>query len=156
MKNILFISLIALTVFVKAQDSAYCYNSGLSASRTTETEVAVADNKQQARPLILMPYIMNEKEVIGFLKGKKNSSLEKLLTKIKLSKKLRFVGLAAIPTGIISALSIADSNKNHTSQSVGLSLAAFGAVSLTTGFYFDHERKKNYKKALAKYNQLFN
>ena len=155
MKNILFLSLIAFTACIKAQDSAYCYNSGLSVSRTTETEVVVADNKR-VHPLILMPYIMNEKEVVAFLKEKENSSLEKLLTKIKLSKNLRLISLAAIPTGIISVLSISDANKNHTSQNVGLGLAALGVVSLSTGVYFDHQRKTNYKKAIAKYNQLYN
>lgn len=147
--------LIAFSAFTKAQDSAYCYNSGLVLSKTTEIEVVYEDNKL-ARPLILMPYIMNEKEVVAFLKEKNNSYLEKFLTKIKLSKNLRLISLAAIPSGIMSVLSLSDATKNHASQNIGLGLAAFGAVSLSTGVYFDHQRKENYKKAIAKYNQLYN
>lgn len=153
MKNVLFMSLFSLSVFIKAQDSAYCYNSGITTSKTEET--TTVENKQ-AHPLILMSYVMDQKEVIGFLKEKKNSSLDKLLAKIKLSKNLRLIGFAAVPAGIIGVLNISDANKDHSSQNVGLGFIGLSAVSLSSGFYFDRERKKNYKKAIAKYNQLYN
>jgi len=155
MKNILFVSLIVLSAFIKAQDSAYCYNSGLVANPSDDPSLPVENNKQ-THSLILMPYVMNQKEVLGFLKEKKNSSLEKLLTKVKVSKNLRLVGFAAIPASIIGALSISDANKNHSSQNAGFGLIGLGAVSLGSSFYFDHQRKENYKKAIAKYNQLYN
>ena len=155
MKSLVFVSLLIVSAFTKAQEGSCFYNGGLAASQTEGVSVVSCGQKQPS-PLILMPYVMNEKEVMGILKEKKNPLVEKILTKVKLSKKMRLIGFAAIPTGIIGALSIVEANKNHTSQNAGLGLVALGTVSLGSSFYFNHERKKNYKKAIAKYNQLYN
>ena len=153
MKNILFISLFAFSVFIKGQDSAYCYNSGNIALPSENLSIPFSANKQ-FHSLILMAYVMDQKEVMGFLNEKNNSVLKKLITKVKLAKNLRFVSLAAIPAGIIGAVSIA--NENYSSQNLGFGLIGLSAVSISSGIYFNYERKKNYKKAIAKYNQLYN
>ena len=154
MKNILFISLVLFASLIKGQDSAYCYNSGLAVIPAEDASFPVIKNQHQS--LILMSNVMRQKEVLGFLQGKNNSSLEKLLAKIKLSKNLRFVGFAAFPAGIMGAITISNANKNHSSKGAGIGLISLSAVSLSSGFYFNRQRKENYKKAIAKYNQLYN
>lgn len=154
MKSAFFISILGFSFFTNAQDSSCCYNSGLPSSITEVTATSI-ENKP-FYPLILMPYVMGKKEIVSLLKEKKNSSLEKLLTKSKAANRLRLVGFAAIPAGIMGSLSIVEANKKNTSQNGGLGLLALGAVSLSSSIYFNHETKKNYKKAIAKYNQVYN
>ena len=154
MKKTLFIPLLVLAAFTKAQDSSFCYIGGIAASKTVPAFGSSAEQKNLSS-LILMPYVMNEKEVMKLLKEKKSSSVQKLLRKIKFSKNMSLIGFAAIPAGIIGTLSVVEASKSHAPQSLGLGFIALGAVSLSSGFYFNHERKMNYKKAIATYNQIY-
>lgn len=155
MKSLIVVSLLVMSAFTKAQDSSCCYNSGLATSQTEEISLMLSEQKQLS-PIILMPYVMGEKEVLGFLMGKKNASVDKLLTKAKLFKKMRLISFAAIPTGVIGTLSLVEANKNQTSQNLGLGFVSLTAGFIGSSFYFNHERKKNYKKAIAEYNHLYN
>lgn len=155
MKTLLYILMLTTCFTTIAQDSSYCYNSGLASSGIEGPVPSNTDIKQSAS-LILMPNVMSEKEVMIVLKEKKNASINKLLTKLKLTGNLQPIGFAAIPAGIIGALNLADVNKTQRQQSVGLGLIALGTVCLSSSIYFNIERKKNYKKAIQIYNQLYN
>jgi hypothetical protein len=163
MKKILFIPLFFAAIFSHAQGNAACYNSGAITSSTEETvEVAARDTLQAS--LVLMPYVMNEKEVMLILKEKKNPSINRLLRTLKLSNDLKPIGFIAIPAGILGALSFvnintSDKNTNDihaANQNLGLGFFALGTVCLSSGIYFNITQKKNYKKAIQKYNQLYN
>lgn len=157
MKNLLLIPVLFTAIVTKAQD---CYNGGIvSAPIETMMETPTVNFKPQA-PLILMPHVMNEKEVTLVIKEKNNSDLNRLLKKVKLAKTFQNIGFAAIPEaliggGLISVAAI--SNKGTMEQrSVGVGLVALSAACLSSSLCFKLVRTKNYKKAIARYNQLYN
>ncbi len=158
MKNILFFSFVFLVAFSKAQDSAYCYNSGKTSLQVSEETEAPPNIKQQ-NSLILMP-VMNQKEVLLILKEKNNSEINKLVKNFKLSKMFKGVGFSAIPEALFGAGLIgasATSNTGNVQQrSIGIGLVALSALCLSSSLCFKMVRTKNYKKAIAKYNQLYN
>ena len=160
MKNYLTLLLLLSFTITKAQDSAYCYNNGLTSSHSEkiiETETAAAPRENA---LILMPYVMKEKDVLLIIKEKNNSELNRLLKKIKLAKTFQNIGFAAIPEALIGGGligAVATSSKGSVEQkSVGLGLVLLSGVCLTSSLCFKFVHKKNYKKAIAKYNQLYN
>jgi hypothetical protein len=160
MKKNLFICVLFFTLCGTAQDSLYCYNSGNRAGQNnalTETEVSAFTIEN---PLILMPFVMKEKEVKIILNEKNNSEINQLLKKVKLAKTFENIGFAAIPEaliggGLIGAASFSKKG-NVTQKSIGLGLLALSGVCLSSSFCFKIMRTKNYKKAIAKYNQLYN
>ena len=156
MKNILFLFLVLTSAITNAQD---CYNSGV-VSVTTETITEAAVSNTQQNSLILMPYVMSEKEVTLIIKEKNNSDLDRLLRKVKLAKTFQNIGFAAIPEAVIGGGLIgaaAASNKGNAEQkSIGIGLVALSAVCLSSSLCFKFVKTKNYKKAIAKYNQLYN
>ncbi len=160
MKNILLLFALFFAFRSVAQDSSYCYNSGIIITpdeRLVETEEVVP---AQESSLILMPYVMKEKEVLLIIKEKNNSELNRLFKKVKLAKTFQNVGFAAIPEALIGAGLIgaaAASNKGNVQQkSIGVGLMVLSGVCLTSSLCFKFIRTKNYKKAIAKYNQLYN
>ena len=159
MKICLFFFSLIISVFAKAQDIAECYNNGVSAvASETISENEVLGTAQNS--LILMPNVMKEKEVLLIIKEKNNSGLNRLLKKIKLSKTFQSIGFAAIPEALIGGGLIgfgAVSDKGSLEQkSVGVGLLALSAVCLSSSLCFKIHRTKNYKKAIRKYNQLYN
>ncbi|MBP7809393.1 MAG: hypothetical protein KA163_08875 [Bacteroidia bacterium] len=160
MKKILFLFVLFFAFRSVAQDSSYCYNSGTIITpdeRLAETEEVIPT---QESSLILMPYVMKEKEVLLIIKEKNNSELNRLFKKVKLAKTFQNVGFAAIPEALIGAGLIgaaATSNKGSVQQkSIGVGLMVLSGVCLTSSLCFKFIRTKNYKKAIAKYNQLYN
>lgn len=160
MKNILLLSILFFSLRSTAQDSSYCYNSGvtnLQSERFEETEEVVP---VQESSLILMPFVMKEKEVLLIIKEKNNSELNRLFKKVKLAKTFQNIGFAAIPEALIGGGFIsaaATSNQGGIQQkSIGIGLMVLSGVCLTSSLCFKFIRTKNYKKAIAKYNQLYN
>ncbi|MBK7668124.1 MAG: hypothetical protein IPJ32_12770 [Sphingobacteriaceae bacterium] len=160
MKQIFLLSVLIFAFRSVAQDSSFCYNSGIVISyteRLTETEEVVPD---QEHTLILMPYVMKEKEVLLFIKEKNNSELNRLFKKVKLAKTFQNIGFTAIPEALIGGGLIgaaATSNQGSVEQkSIGIGLIALSGVCLTSSLCFKFIRTKNYKKAIAKYNLLYN
>jgi uncharacterized integral membrane protein len=94
------------------------------------------------------------------LKEKNNSEINRLLKKVKLSKNFQNIGFAAIPEaliggGLIGLASV--SNKGNIEQkSIGVGLVALSGICLSSSLCFKIVSTKNYKKAIAKYNQLYN
>lgn len=159
MKIYLFFFSIAVSVFAKAQDIAECYNNGIShAASETVSENEVLGASQNS--LILMPNVMKEKEVLLIIKEKNNSELNRLLKKVKLSKTFQNIGFAAIPEALIGGgligTAVASSKGSLEQKTVGVGLLALGAVCLSSSLCFKIQRTKNYKKAIQKYNQLYN
>lgn len=107
-----------------------------------------------------MPYVMNEKEITLVIKEKNNSELNRLLKKVKLARTFQNIGFAAIPEALVGGgliAAAAGSNKGNMEQrSVGVGLVALSAVCLSSSLCFKFVKTKNYKKAIAKYNQLYN
>jgi len=107
---------------------------------------------------------MKEKEIRLMLKEQNNSEIDKLVSKSRLFKNFRPVGLAAIPAGILSAVLLSPHNQkmndgvtaNHLVKTTGLGLLALGTVCLSSSLYFDLACKKNFKKAILKYNTMNN
>lgn len=158
MKNILFISLLFIAAFTKAQDSSYCYNSRkTSVGFSAETEATTSIKQQNS--LILMP-VMNEKEVLMILKEKDNSEINKLIKNFKLSKTFKNIGFSAIPEALLGAGLIGTASASNTGgvhqKSIGIGLVALSAVCLSSGLYFKIVQSKNYKKAIKRYNELNN
>lgn len=150
---------LGINMAVKAQASAECYNSGISTMASeTESEKLVSVTAQNS--LILMPYVMKEPEVLLIIKEKNNSELNRLLKKVKLSKTFQNIGFAAIPEALVGGGLIgvaAASNKGNLEQkAAGVGLLALGAVCLSSSLFFKIKHTKNYKKAIKKYNQLYN
>jgi hypothetical protein len=118
----------------------------------------------QEGSVIIMPKIMKKKEVRLIIKEKNNSELDKLITKSKLFKNFQPLGFAAIPAGFLGAVSLSgnkpkDGERNSSGavkHTVGISLLAISAICLTSSVYFNIQSAKNYKKAIQKYNQLYN
>lgn len=162
MKNFFFTLLFLTPALINAQDSNYCYNSGLittSADESAETKSFSSFSQQNS--LILMPGVMNEKDVVLILKEKGNNEINKLLKKIKLSKTFKNIGFAAIPeallgAGFIGSVSVQGNTNTKPQKVVGAGLIAISAVCLSSGLYFNMAQKKNYKKAIQKYNQMYN
>ena len=158
MKNILFLSFVFLAAFSEAQDSSYCYNSGITSIEISE-EIEPSAFIKQENALILMP-VMNEKEVLLILKEKDNSEINKLVKNFKLSKTFKNIGFSAIPEALLGAgiIGAASASNSGTVQQrgIGIGLLALSAVSLSSSLCFKIVRTKNYKKAIAKYNQLYN
>ena len=159
MKVCLFVFSLATGVFAKAQDVAECYNSGISVAASeavSENEVLGAAQNS----LILMPNVMKEKEVLLIIREKNNSELNRLLKKIKLSKTFQNIGFAAIPEALIGGgligAAATTNNGNAEQKSIGVGLLALSAVCLSSSLCFKIQRTKNYKKAIQKYNQLYN
>jgi hypothetical protein len=119
---------------------------------------------QENPSVILMPKIMTKKEVRLIIQEKKNSELEKLVTRSKLFKNFQPVGFAAIPAGFLGAISLTGNaatdgrkfSSGNIKQTTGVTLLALGAICLTSSVYFNIQSAKNYKKAIQKYNQLYN
>lgn len=160
MKTILLLAVLAFTLRSVAQDSSYCYNSGVAitqAERFAETEEFVSAKESS---LILMPVVMKEKEVMLIIKEKNNSELNRLFKRVKLAKTFQNIGFAAIPEALIGGGLIgaaATSNQGSVQQkSIGVGLMVLSGVCLTSSLCFKFVRTKNYKKAIAKYNQLYN
>jgi hypothetical protein len=160
MKHVFLLPVLIFALYSNAQDSSYCYNSGVSAEqgeRFEETEDVVS---VQETSLILMPYVMKEKEVLLIIKEKNNSELNHLFKKVKLAKTFQNIGFAAIPEALIGGGLIgaaATSSQGTVEQkSIGIGLMVLSGVSLTSSLCFKFIRTKNYKKAIAKYNQLYN
>ena len=114
--------------------------------------------------VIIIPKIMKEKEIRLIMKEKNNSEIDKLVAKSKLFKNFRAVGFAAIPAGLLSGVLLFSQNQrnndgvpgNNITKVTGISLLALGTVCLSSSVYFDLAYKKNYKKAIQKYNALYN
>lgn len=157
MKTIFSLIFLALAFIIKAQE---CYNGGATIEQYENTVVNERITPAQENSLILMPYVMNEREVMLVLKEKNNSEINRLLKKVKLAKTFQNIGFAAIPEALIGGGFIgatAASNKGSAEQkSIGLGLIALSGVCLTSSFCFKMVRTKNYKKAITKYNQLYN
>jgi hypothetical protein len=162
MKNSLIIAVLFLSVLTKAQDNPYCYNGGNITSPSETANETVLPALEQKSSLILMPYVMNEKQVVGMLKEKNNSSINSLLRKVKLSKDFETLSIAAVPEtllgasflGIVSATG--NGNQSGQQKQIAVGLLAASAICLTSSLCFKVIHKKNYKKAIAKYNQLYN
>lgn len=157
MQIILSFIFLALSFIVKAQD---CYNGGVVATTNEIIIEAETIKPAQENSLILMPYVMNEREVKLVLQGKNNSEINRLLKKVKLAKTFQNIGFAAIPEALIGGGFIGAamaSNKGTAEQKrIGIGLVALSGVCLTSSLCFKIVRTKNYKKAIAKYNQLYN
>ncbi len=157
MKTILFIPLFFFAFISKAQDSSYCYNGGKISFEASE-KIESAFIKQE-NSLILMP-VMNEKEVLMILKEKDDSEINKLVKNFKLSKTFKNIGFSAIPEALLGGGLIgaaAASNKGNIQQrSIGIGLVALSAVCLSSSLCFKFVKNKNYKKAIQRYNQLYN
>lgn len=160
MKNILIIAFTLFAAFIKAQDSTFCYNSGnLSSFAEDEAPLVIADKKQNAS-LILMPGIMNKKEIILVLKEKEDVSINKFLKKVRLSRNFKGIGFSAIPeallgAGFVGAASVNNRN-SHTQKIIGFGLIAASAVCLSSSLCLKVVHTKNYKRAIARYNELYN
>jgi hypothetical protein len=119
---------------------------------------------QENNSVILMPKIMKKKEIRLIIQEKKNSELDKLITRSRLFKNFQPVGFAAIPAGFLGAISLAGnqasdagrSSSVNIKQTTGITLLAFGAMCLTSSVYFTIQSNKHHKKAIQKYNQLYN
>ncbi len=157
MKPIFSILFLMLSLLTKAQD---CYNSGIAAIQSENTTPAETIKSVKEKSLILMPYVMKEKEIKLILKEKNNSEINRLLKKVKLAKTFQNIGFAAIPEALIGGGLIgaaATSNKGNIEQrTVGIGLIALSGICLSSSLCFKLVRTKNYKKAIAKYNQLYN
>jgi hypothetical protein len=162
MKKILLMIPFLFPVFAGAQNEGVCYNSGMSASKNLSIETNVYRNQLSDTSLILMPYVMNEKSVITMMKQKNNSSINKFLRRIKLSRDFETISIAAIPETLLGAtfLGIASSTGDNTQsgrqKQIAVGLLAASGVCLTSSLCFKIIHKKNYKKAIRKYNQLYN
>lgn len=159
MKVYLFLLSLAINIITKAQDSAECYNGGISvAASGAYCESMISETSQNS--LILMPKAMKEKDILLIIKEKDNSELNRLLKKIKLSKTFQNIGFAAIPEaliggGLIGAATVSN-NGSLEQKSIGVGFLALSAVCLSSSLCFKIQRTKNYKKAIQKYNQLYN
>lgn len=157
MKTILSFFFLAMSFTITAQD---CYNSGTAITQSEDVTSVESVKPTAENTLILMPYVMREKEVVLILKEKNDSEINRFLKKVKLSKTFQNIGFAAIPEALIGGGLIgaaAASNKGNTGQkSIGIGLVALSAVCLSSSLCFKMVRTKNYKKAIAKYNQLYN
>lgn len=111
-----------------------------------------------------MPRIMDTEEVTLIIKEKNNPGLNSLLAKSKLFKGLRPIGFAAIPAGFLGAICLTSNKPSDgrsqeaafLKQNAGASFLAIAAACFSSGVYFTIQSKKNYKKAVQKYNQLYN
>lgn len=153
-------ALLFASAFFRAQDSALCYNrGGVSSFAASEAALALADNKQ-AGTLILMPGIMNQKEVVLILKEKEDISINKFLKRVRLSRSFKGIGFSAIPEALLGAgfMGVASENNgdSQTQKIIGIGLIAASAVCLTSSLCLKIVHTKNYKKAIARYNQLYN
>lgn len=160
MKHFILLLFLIFALQSTAQDSSYCYNSGIAnvqSERSAETEEVVPANEKS---LILMPYVMKEKDVLLIIKEKNNSELNSLFKNVRLAKTFQNIGFAAIPEALIGGGLIgaaASSGQGNVEQkSIGIGLIALSGVCLTSSLCFKFIRTKNYKKAIAKYNQLYN
>lgn len=160
MKNILLLSILLFSLRSVAQDSSYCFNGGVTTVQSEGFEVTEEVVPVKEASLILMPFVMKEKEVLLIIKEKNNSELNRLFKKVKLAKTFQNIGFAAIPEALIGGGLIgaaATSQKGSIEQkSIGIGLMALSGVCLTSSLCFKFIRTKNYKKAIAKYNQLYN
>lgn len=157
MKTVFLFSLIVLSLVTKAQD---CYNSGTTSFQNEEVVCGEIVSPLKENSLILMPYVMKEKEVRLIMKEKNNSEINRLLKKVKLAKTFQNIGFAAIPEALIGGGLIgaaAASNSGSVEQkSLGIGLVALSGVCLSSSLCLKLYSKKSYKKAIAKYNQLYN
>lgn len=157
MKTIFTFFFLLQCLIINAQD---CYNSGIvvAQSENITSDETITSTKESS--LIIMPYVMKEKEIKIILEEKNNSEINHLLKKVKLAKTFQNIGFAAIPEalfggGLIGAA--AASNSGSVQQkSIGIGLVALSGVCLSSSLCFKMVRTKNYKKAIAKYNQLYN
>jgi hypothetical protein len=156
-KTVLSLFFLTLSFITKAQD---CYNSGITITPYEDITLNETIKPTRENLLILMPYVMNEREVTLVLKEKNNSEINRLLKKIKLAKTFQNIGFAAIPEALVGGGLIGAamaSNKGAVDQkSIGIGLVALSGVCLSSSLFFKIIRTKNYKKAIAKYNQLYN
>lgn len=119
---------------------------------------------QESSSVILMPKIMKKKEIRPIIQEKHNSELDKLVIKSKLFKNFQPVGFAALPAGFLGAISLSGNQTGDgrsissatIKQAAGITLLALGAMCLTSSVYFTIQSHKNHKKAIQKYNQLYN
>ena len=157
MKTTLSLFFIFLFFHVKAQD---CFNSGMASVQNENPATGETSIPVKEKSLILMPYVMKEREIKLVLKEKNNSEINRLLKKVKLAKTFQNIGFAAIPEaliggGLIGAAAV--SNQGSVEQrSLGFGLVALSGVCLSSSLCFRFVRIKNYKKAIQKYNQLYN
>lgn len=158
MRAFIVIFFILLSGLITAQDNTYY--SQESAGVSFKEGPAGGETIIENNSLILMPYIMKEQEVLLIIKEKNNSELNRLLKKVKLAKTFQGIGFAAIPEallggGLIGAAAVA--NKGSFKQKgIGVGLLALSAICLSSSLCFKIQRTKNYKKAIQKYNQLYN
>lgn len=157
MKKLLILSALLVATFTKAQD---CFNGGIvSIPSETIVEAIPASDISQQNSIILMPYVMKEKEVMLVMKEKNNSEINGLLKKVKLARTFQNIGFAAIPEALVGGGLIAaavSTGGNIQQKGVGIGLVALSTVCLSSSLCFRFVRNKNYKKAIAKYNQLYN
>lgn len=159
MKTCLFLFSLVIIVSAKAQGSAECYNGGVSTA-VSETYSENANPETTKSSLILMPKMMKEEDVLLIIKEKNNSELNRLLKKVKLSKTFQNIGFTAIPEALIGGgllgAAAASSQGNIEQKGIGIGLLALSAVCLSSSLCFKIQRTRNYKKAIQKYNQLYN
>lgn len=164
MKNIFILFGLFHSVVIKSQDSLYCYNSGGALTQREIITEEMSNKPLLENSLILMPYVMKEKDVLHIMAAKNNSEVNHLLLKMNRANNIKPIGFAAIPFGLLGALSFSgiknmygeggSSLKIH--QGFGAGLVALSAMCLSASCYFKMQRTKNYKKAIANYNRLYN
>jgi len=160
MKTIFAFLFLIVSFITKAQD---CYNGGIA---ITQREDAIANENAvpvHENALILMPYVMKEKTILQIMQEKNNAEINRLLKKLKRAENMRHAGFAAIPTGILGMMSLAGTKNADTGNSfrtaqigTGVGLLALSSLCLGASYCFKLQHAKNYKKAIAKYNQLYN
>lgn len=162
MKIQLVLFLLLFSTLVKSQDSLFCYNNGAINVNEPVSEAEATVFPKSETSLILMP-VMNEKEVVLLLKEKNNSDINQLIRKFRLTKMFQNIGFSAIPEALLGAGFIGAANTYKSSNSsaaiqkgVGVGLIALSTVCLTSNICFKIIKNKNYKKAIRKYNQLYN
>ena len=95
-----------------------------------------------------------------------NEEIIGLLKKRRVSRSLRLMGLLAIPAAVFGVGAILSVNlepyyspetkKDFQIQDSGRSLIGLGVICIGGNIYFNNRYKRSWKKAIQKYNQLYN
>lgn len=115
--------------------------------------------------VVLNPKTMSEKEIILKLKDKNDPEIKMLLKKRRSSLGLQTIGFLAIPAVSFGAAAVFSANglfyrtktkEDFQMEDLGRSLIGGSVLFLGTNIYFNWKSKYCYKKAIDKYNHLYN